>query len=161
MRVRGRSWCSATSARARTARLVEAWQRARLVRPTLPPLQFVGPPHAYVDEAEKRQLLQTCRALVHVSHFEGFGLPVLEGLAHGAPVLCSDLPPHREIAGDAPTVRESRDVEAIAAALVRIDRDCAASRFAHGGHARASAFAPEAVATAWRRCTRAAGMNAA
>lgn len=134
------------------AGLLDAWQRARLVRPTLPALQFVGPPHAYVDEAAKRQLLQTCRALVHVSHFEGFGLPVLEGLAHGAPVLCSDLPPHREIAGDAADFVPSRDVEAIAAGLVRIDRELPHRRaLAHAGHARASTFTPEAVANAWHR----------
>lgn len=134
------------------AGLVEAWQRARLVRPTLPALQFVGPPNAYVDEAAKRELLATCRALVHVSHFEGFGLPVLEGLAHGAPVLCSDLAPHREIAGDAADYVPSRDVEAIAAGLVRIDRDSERRRtLAHGGHARARTFAPEGVAAAWHR----------
>lgn len=134
------------------ARLVAAWQQALAVRPTLPPLRFVGPPHAYVGEAEKLRLLATCRALVHVSRFEGFGLPVLEGLAHGAPVLCSDLPPHREIAGEHADYVPPTDVDAIAAGLVRLDRDRERRRaLAHGGHARARAFAPEAVANAWHR----------
>jgi glycosyltransferase involved in cell wall biosynthesis len=134
------------------ARLVAAWQRALLVRPSLPPLRFVGPPDGYVDEVEKVRLLASCRALVHVSRFEGFGLPVLEGLAHGAPVLCSDLPPHREIAGEHAEFVPPTDVDAIAAGLVRLDRDRDRRRaLAHGGHARARAFAPEAVADAWHR----------
>lgn len=135
------------------ARLVAAWERAAVVRPQLPPLQFVGPPNAYVDEAEKATLLRTCRALVHVALFEGFGLPVLEGLANGAPVLCSDLPPHREIAGEHALFVDPLGADAIAAGLVRIDRDQALRReLALGGHARAAAFAPTTVAAAWRRC---------
>jgi len=134
-------------------RLVAAWERASVVRSQLPPLQFVGPPHAYVAEVEKAALLRSCRALVHVALFEGFGLPVLEGLAHGAPVLCSDLPPHREIAGEHALFVDPTDVEAIAAGLVRIDRDQALrNQLARDGHARAAAFAPATVAAAWRRC---------
>ncbi|MBL8756102.1 MAG: glycosyltransferase, partial [Planctomycetes bacterium] len=104
-------------------RLRAAHTRARATVPDLPPLRFVGPPHDWVDEPAKHALLRDCRALVHVSLFEGFGLPVLEGLAHGTPVLCSDLPPHREIAGDAALFVEPRDVDAIAAGLVAIHRD--------------------------------------
>ena len=36
------------------------------------------------------------RALVYPSHAEGFGLPIIEGLRHGLPVLASDIPVHRE-----------------------------------------------------------------
>lgn len=134
------------------ARLVAAWERAVVVRPQLPPLQFVGPPNGYVSEIEKAALLRTCRALVHVALFEGFGLPVLEGLANGAPVLCSDLPPHREIAGEHALFVDPLGVDAIAAGLVRIDRDQVLRReLALGGHTRAAAFAPATVAAAWRR----------
>ncbi|TFC27298.1 glycosyltransferase family 1 protein [Cryobacterium sp. TMT1-3] len=38
---------------------------------------------------------------VFPTFFEGFGLPVLEAMAHGCPVLCSDIPVLREVAGDA------------------------------------------------------------
>lgn len=133
-------------------RLRAAHARARIVRPTLPELQFVGPRHHYVDETTKAQLLARCRALVHVSRFEGFGLPVLEGLAHGAPVVCSDLPPHREIAGENAAYVPADDVDAIAAGLVRIDSDASRRRsLARNGHARAAAFAPTTVATHWQR----------
>lgn len=132
-------------------RLRAAHALARAQRPALPPLRFVGPPDDYVDEATKRDLLRSCRALVHVAHFEGFGLPVLEGLAHGAPVLCSDLPPHREIAGDAARFVAAADTAAIAAGLLAIDADAAArAELAARGWQRAAAFAPERTAAAWR-----------
>lgn len=117
---------------------------------TLPGLRFVGPPDDYVDEAAKSTLLRDCRALVHPSRFEGFGLPVLEGLAHGAPVVCSDLPPLREIAGDAAQFVPAGAAEALADALLAVHRDCALRlRLATAGHARAAAFSPERTAAAW------------
>ncbi|MCA8949578.1 MAG: glycosyltransferase [Planctomycetes bacterium] len=85
--------------------------------PGLPPLRFVGPPDDYVSEREKAELLSICRAVVACSLYEGFGLPVLEALAHGAPLICSDIPPHREIAGVDAALVDPRAVESIAAAL--------------------------------------------
>ena len=118
----------------------------------LPDLCFAGPPLNHVDEDAKARLLRGCRALVQCSLFEGFGLPVLEGLAHGIPVLCADLPPHREIAGDAALFVDPRDVAAIAAGIARICTDAALrARLAAAGPVRAAAFRPEHVAAAWRR----------
>jgi glycosyltransferase involved in cell wall biosynthesis len=132
-----------------------AHARALAQAPDLPPLRFVGPPDDYVDEATKKELLRDCRALVHPSRFEGFGLPVLEGLAHGAPVVCSDLPPHREIAGDAAMYAPAGDVAAFAAALLAVHRDAALrARLATTGHARAADFAPERTAAAWAQTHR-------
>ena len=136
-------------------RLRAAHAAAQRRCPSLPPLAFVGPPEAYVDEAEKQQLLRRCRALVHVSRFEGFGLPVLEGLAHGAPVLCSDLPPHHEIAGDAALFVAADDTDAIAAGLLRIHDDASlrATLVARGPQ-RAVAFAGERIAVQWHQLHR-------
>lgn len=132
------------------ALLVRAHAAARRLRPDLPPLQFAGPPDAFVDEATKARLLRDCRALVHPSRCEGFGLPVLEGLAHGAPVVCSDLPPHREIAGDAAVFCAADDEAGFAQALLAVhDDEALRRRLAVAGHARAHAFAPERVAAAW------------
>jgi glycosyltransferase involved in cell wall biosynthesis len=98
----------------------------------------------------KHALLQQCRALVHVSLFEGFGLPVVEALAHGAPVLCSDLPAHRETAGPHAHFVDPHDVPAIANGLIAIHTDAARrAQLAVGGHERARAFPCSAVATAW------------
>ncbi len=132
------------------ALLARAHAAAQRLRPDLPPLQFTGPPDAFVDEATKAQLLRDCRALAHPSRCEGFGLPVLEGLAHGAPVVCSDLPPHREIAGDAALFCAADDEAAFAHALVAVhDDDALRLRLAVAGHARALAFTPDRVAAAW------------
>lgn len=119
--------------------------------PDLPPLRFVGPPDDFVDEVEKVRLLQTCRAVVQGSRFEGFGMPVLEALAHGAPVVCADIPPFREIAGDAALFADPRDAAALAAALVRIHTDAPLRwQLAELGHQRAARAQPGTVATAWR-----------
>jgi glycosyltransferase involved in cell wall biosynthesis len=131
-------------------RLRAAHALARRACPDLPDLAFVGPPDRYVDETQKRELLQSCRALAHVATFEGFGLPVLEAMAHGAPVVAADIPPLREIAAGAALFVPPRDVEAIAAALVRIHADAALRRaLAQDGWQRARAFAPAAVAASW------------
>ena len=117
----------------------------------LPPLRFVGPPDDYVDEAEKVRLLRTCRAVVQCSLFEGFGMPVLEALAHGAPVLCADIPPFREIAGTAALFVDPVEVEAIAAGIERIHTDEALREsLAERGHRRAALAQPEHVALRWR-----------
>ena len=47
-------------------------------------------------------LIRNARAALMPSHVEGYGLPVAEALALGTPVICSDLAPFREIAGDIP-----------------------------------------------------------
>jgi glycosyltransferase involved in cell wall biosynthesis len=53
-------------------------------------------------DAELGRLLQGARAVLLPSFAEGYGLPVAEALAAGAPVICSDLPALREVGGDVP-----------------------------------------------------------
>jgi len=55
----------------------------------------------YVSEQEKSALYSNAACFVLPSHYEGFGMPVLEAMQHGAPVLLSDIPVFREVAGDA------------------------------------------------------------
>lgn len=55
-------------------------------------------------------------AVVYLSEYEGFGLPVLEGLAVGKPVIVSDIPVFRELYGDF-VVRTPMNVEAVLDAL--------------------------------------------
>jgi len=54
----------------------------------------------HIPDIEMRRYLAGARALLFPSFAEGFGLPVLEALQSGVPVLCNDLPCLREIAGD-------------------------------------------------------------
>jgi len=118
----------------------------------LPAIDFVGPPNRYIGETEKNVLLQTCRAVVHVSLFEGFGMPVLEGLANGAPVVCSDLSPHREIATEHALFVDSHSLEAIAAGLQRIHTDTELRwQLAQAGHARANQLQAADTAAHWQR----------
>jgi glycosyltransferase involved in cell wall biosynthesis len=52
------------------------------------------------SDPEMQWLYQNCALLVAPSRIEGFGMPVVEGLAGGCTVVCSDIPVFREIAGD-------------------------------------------------------------
>ncbi len=55
----------------------------------------------WIDEEDKPALLQSAECLVFPSLYEGFGIPVIEAMAAGTTVVCSDIPVLREIAGDA------------------------------------------------------------
>ncbi|MFL5892036.1 MAG: glycosyltransferase family 4 protein [Solirubrobacterales bacterium] len=61
--------------------------------------------------------------LVYPSTMEGFGFPVAEAMAGGCPVVASDLPELRELAGDAATYVEPGDRRALAAALAALADD--------------------------------------
>ena len=54
-----------------------------------------------VSDGQLRWLYSNCEFLMAPSLMEGFGLPVVEGLLCGSRVVCSDIPAHREIGGDA------------------------------------------------------------
>jgi len=55
----------------------------------------------YVEKVELAELYRRAAAVILPSRFEGFGLPVLEAMASGTPVVISDDPALREVAGDA------------------------------------------------------------
>jgi glycosyltransferase involved in cell wall biosynthesis len=62
-------------------------------------------------------------AFVYPSTFEGFGMPVLEAIAAGIPTACSDIPPLREVAGEAALFFDPLSEDAVAGALDRIVSD--------------------------------------
>ena len=66
----------------------------------------------YVDDASLAELYRRATLLVCPSLYEGFGLPVIEGLAAGLPVICSDIPVFREVAGEAAVFVPPTDVDA-------------------------------------------------
>ena len=55
----------------------------------------------YVDDCAVKVLMKNCKAFIYPSTFEGFGLPPMEALSVGAPIIISDIPPHREVYGGA------------------------------------------------------------
>lgn len=70
-------------------------------------------------DAELAELYRRCAFFCLPSLYEGFGLTLLEALAHGAPALAADIGPFREIGGDHIEYLPARDVDAWAAALGR------------------------------------------
>ena len=74
----------------------------------------------YVTDEELAWLYRNCFAFLYPSLFEGFGMPVLEALTLGAPVICSNNTALPEVAGDAALLVDPLDVSAIAAAMRRL-----------------------------------------
>jgi glycosyltransferase involved in cell wall biosynthesis len=72
---------------------------------------------SYVPYAELPKLINQAIGLVFVSLWEGFGLPVLEGMACGTPVITSNLSSMPEVAGDATLLVNPYDVNQIADAM--------------------------------------------
>ncbi len=115
------------------ALLLQAWQRlAQIMGPATPLLVIVGQrgweaelahamidrhpaihahiiEHGSADDAALAALISGARALLMPSFAEGFGLPVIEALQLGTPVIASDLPVFREIAGSIPTYLDPTD----------------------------------------------------
>jgi glycosyltransferase involved in cell wall biosynthesis len=65
-----------------------------------------------------RELMRDARALLMPSFTEGYGLPVVEALALGAPVIASDIPAHREVGGSFATYLDPTDGPAWAAEII-------------------------------------------
>jgi glycosyltransferase involved in cell wall biosynthesis len=74
----------------------------------------------YLDDADTTALLAGAEILAFPSLFEGFGIPVLEAMALGTPVACSDLPALLELAGDAALFFDPTDEAGIAQAIRRL-----------------------------------------
>jgi glycosyltransferase involved in cell wall biosynthesis len=104
----------------------------RLV-PDAPPLVLAGPAGwgerldvsgcitpGYLGDDLLPSVVAGASALVVPSRDEGFGLPVLEALAAGTPVVASDLPVLREVGGHVVTYAEAGDPASFAAALQQV-----------------------------------------
>jgi glycosyltransferase involved in cell wall biosynthesis len=71
----------------------------------------------YINEAEKHALLKSALLFTYVSFYEGFGLPVLEGMAAGVPTITSNLSSMPEVAGDGAVLVDPHQTGQIAAAI--------------------------------------------
>jgi len=149
--------------------LLRAYARVLEGRPGVPPLLLAGPTveqsasilaplshaplagHArhlgYVDEDARRQLFESASMLVIPSLDEGFGLPALEAMAAGVPVIASRRGALPEVLGDAGTLVDALDDVAFAAAIDALLADPLRRRaHADAGVARAREFTWDASA---------------
>ncbi len=77
----------------------------------------------YLPFSQLVALMRSARALLFPSLFEGFGLPVLEAMSLGTPVMTSNVTSLPEVAGDAALLVDPRDVSSMAGAIRRLDND--------------------------------------
>jgi glycosyltransferase involved in cell wall biosynthesis len=130
---------------------------------TIPPLVLVGPPGwgdaldtaglppgavrtpGYLPEPDLARVVAGAAALVFPSWYEGFGLPALEALACGTPVVASDLPAVAEVLGDQAELVAPGDPAALADAIARVLEDPG------GGAARRA----RAAGFTWENCAQA------
>jgi len=98
----------------------------------------------YQDEDALMHLVKGARAVLFPSLFEGFGLPVLESMQLGVPVITSNRGALREVGGDAPLYVDPRNTNAMADAIERLSaNDALCVELSRKGLARACAFSPD------------------
>ena len=105
----------------------------------------------YVDTARKIELFANARMLVLPSYEEGFGLPVLEAMACGVPVVVSSRGSLPEVAGGAAEPIDPDDAEAMAAKMRELLDDRHAQAAAQRGLLQASQYSWAACAAAARQ----------
>lgn len=100
----------------------------------------------FIPEADKAALLSGATAFVFPSLYEGFGFPVLEAMACGTPVICSNTSSLPEIAGDAAVQVDPMNVDELTRAIERllVDRELQ-DRLVERGHTNLHRFS-------WARC---------
>jgi len=118
-------------------------------------IQRIGP----ADEADLPALYSGALAFVFPSTYEGFGLPVLEAMGCGVPVVCSNTTSLPEVAGSAALMVDPLDAAGFAEALQRlIQQPELRARLATAGRERAASFTwsrtAEKVAEAFRLAAR-------
>ena len=98
----------------------------------------------YAPEEHLAALYREAAVFIFPSFYEGFGLPVLEAMACGTPVVCSNASSLPEVTGDAALLVDPTDVPAMARALRDMLFDSELSgRLRESGLARAKEFQPE------------------
>lgn len=77
----------------------------------------------YVEETKLPELYQNALGFIFASWHEGFGLPILEAMSHGCPVISSDRASLPEVGGEAPIYIDPSQPEQIAEAMLRLESE--------------------------------------
>jgi glycosyltransferase involved in cell wall biosynthesis len=95
----------------------------------------------YLHDEDLRALYASCRAFIYPSIYEGFGLPPLEAMACGAPVIASRIPALAETAGGAALLFDPRNADELAQKILELLTDENARRkLSTAGQQRAAEF---------------------
>lgn len=95
----------------------------------------------YIAQEDLPAVIGAAEAFLFPTWYEGFGLPILEAMACGVPVITSDLEPHREVAGGAAVLVNPAKPEELAQAMSRLLTDSVwRQSWIDKGWARAGAF---------------------
>jgi glycosyltransferase involved in cell wall biosynthesis len=98
----------------------------------------------YMPRALLCRMIRNAKAVIFPSLYEGFGLPVLEAIQLGTPVITSDVSSLPEVTGEAGLLVDPYDVRSIASAIERIDSDAElVSRLRAAGPAQAEIFSQD------------------
>ncbi len=109
----------------------------------------------YLSEAALLGAYRDADLLVLPSRYEGFGLPVVEAMASGTPVICSPCGSLPEIAGDAALLVDPDDIAGLSKAIVRVlDDPALANDLIRRGHEQARRFRWETTAEQMRQVYR-------
>jgi glycosyltransferase involved in cell wall biosynthesis len=99
-----------------------------------------------VSDDQLVRLYRGARCLAYVPLYEGFGLPVLEAMASGTPVVASDIPALREVAGAAAVYVDPLDTGDISRGLAEVRER--RNELVEAGRKRAAAFSWQQTAEA-------------
>jgi glycosyltransferase involved in cell wall biosynthesis len=119
---------------AERARLTALAPRARLVF------------HDGADDAAYQEVLRGATALVSATRDEGFGIPLVEAMQLGTPLVVSDIPVFREVAGDAARFVDPDDVAGFVAAVRELDDPVCWARRSAAARERAGHYSWDASA---------------
>ena len=98
------------------------------------------------DDSALEMHYRTALALVYTSRYEGFGLPIIEAMSHGCPVICGDDSVFPEVAGEAAILVDTSSPTQIATAIMHLLGSSAeTARLSQLGKERAAAFS-------WANC---------
>jgi glycosyltransferase involved in cell wall biosynthesis len=119
-------------------------EKARLTRLSVGRLVF----HDGASDEEYRRVLRRATALVSASRDEGFGIPLLEAMSLGTPVIVSDIPVFREVGGGAAAFVDPDDVTGFVRAIRELDDPEVWHQRSTAARARAAAYSWSASAYA-------------
>ena len=101
----------------------------------------------YIADSEVASIFRVATALVFPSREEGFGLPILQAFAAGCNVICSDIPPLREVADGGALYAETGSAKSFAAQMLKLMEDHALrERFKLKGKEQLKKFSWEGAA---------------